>query len=871
MNIVNLRCEYTVKPIFIDNMTPRFSWEMKSDRRGAMQSAYRIMVAASQESLVNGVADIWDSGKISSNYSNAILFAGQELVSNKRYYWQVQIWDETSKLIASESTYFETALLCENDWVAKWTSKPNLPANTDCSYLPAPYLRKSFNIDKTVIQAKLYCSGIGFSEFYVNGQLTGDELLNPAFTRYDKTVLYTVYDIKNLLNQGENAIGAILGNGWYNIHSHDAWNFEFSTWRDTPKMIAQLHISFSDGTEQIIISDNSWKSSFGPITFNSLRHGEFYDARKEITGWVCANFDDSEWESSFICAEPGGKLAAQTIMPIRRTGEYKPVLINEIEPGRYICHLEKNIAGWARLIVKGAAGTEIKIRYSEKKDGDGNLDRSNIDSFVTNGEFQTDKYILKGDVEEIWEPRFTYHGFQYVEITGFPGKLTTDNITCISISTDFNSIGDFSCSNNLFNQIQEAARRSYLSNFMGLPTDCPHREKNGWMGDASLACETGLLNFDGIRAYEKWLNDIADEQRRSGQLPGIVPTSNWGYNWGNGPAWDSAYVLIPWYLYQFTGDISPLRNHYDGMKRYVEYAIRSSTNGIAKFGLGDWCPPVEGRMSNRDIATTGYVYIDTIIVAKTAELLNKYEDATKYYKLAENIKLSYHREFFNDTNNKYDPADQTALGTAIYQQLADGEKKEIAINQLIEAVHQFNDHLDTGILGTKYLLTSLTTNNQVDLAYKIANQRDFPSWGYWFTQGATTLWECWDTSSSHNHIMFGSIADWFIKDLAGINPDIDYPGFKNIIIRPHPPTDMEWVKANHNSVYGEIKSSWQRDGNRFELTIDIPANCTATVYLPTTKSESVRESGRTIMCNKENNYIKINVCSGCYTFSCDLP
>ncbi|MEI6520362.1 MAG: glycoside hydrolase family 78 protein [bacterium] len=871
MKITNLRCEYTVKPIFIENKTPRFSWEMQTDRRGAMQSAYRIIIATTHENLSKGNADIWDSGKISSNYSNAILYAGQELLSNKRYYWMVQVWDETSNLISSESTYFETALLNEDDWTAKWISKPNLPANTDCSYLPAPYLRKSFDLNKTIIQAKLYCSGIGFSEFYINGQLAGDERLNPAFTRYDKSVLYTAYDIKDSLNQGENVIGAILGNGWYNIHSHDAWNFEYSTWRDTPKMIAQLHLTFSDGTEELIISDNSWKASFGPIIFNSLRHGEFYDARKEIINWSSASCDDKEWEYCFICAEPGGKLTAQSIMPIRRTGEYKPVLINEIESGKYICHLAKNIAGWVKLKVSGEAGTEVKIRYSEKKAEDGNLDRSNIDFFVTNGEFQTDKYILKGDGEEIWEPRFTYHGFQYIEITGFPGKLTIDNITAISISTDFNSAGDFSCSNELFNQIQEAARRSYLSNFMGLPTDCPHREKNGWMGDAQLACEMGLLNFDGIRAYEKWLNDMSDEQRRSGQLPGIVPTSNWGYNWGNGPAWDSAYVLIPWYLYLYTGDTLSLSNHYDGMKRYVEYARRSSTNGIAAFGLGDWCPPVEGRMSNRDIATTGYVYIDTIVVAKTAELLNKTEDAAKYYQLAEDIKLAYHREFFDSKNNKYNPADQTALGTAIYQQLADGEKKEIAANQLIEAVHQFNDHLDTGILGTKYLLTSLTAHNQVDLAYKIANQRDFPSWGYWFTQGATTLWECWDTSSSHNHIMFGSIADWFIKDLAGINPDPQYPGFKNIIIRPNPAGDLTWAAASHNSIYGEIKSSWQREGSKFELSINIPANCTANVYLPTNKIDTIRESGRTVMCTPDNNYVKVNVCSGSYKFCCELP
>ncbi len=870
MKIENLRCDYAVQPIFIDSNSPRFSWEMRSNHRGTMQSAYRIIVTSSFESLKSENANMWDSGKIFSGYSNAIEYGGKELVSNRKYHWLVQIWDESGNLITSEPTFFMTALLHENDWVAKWISKVDLPANTDCNYLPAPYLRKSFVIDKAISDATLYCCGIGFSEFYVNGELAGDERLNPAFTRYDKTVLYTAYDITEKLIEGENAIGAILGNGWYNMHTHDAWNFEYATWRDAPKMIAQLHITFSDGTKTVIVSDNSWKSDFGPITFNSLRHGEFYDANKEIDNWANASFDDNYWDNCYVCAEPGGKLVAQSMMPIRRTGEYPPVKIIEIETGKYICHLAKNIAGWAKLTVNGPAGTEIKIRYSEKLAEDGNLDRSNIDFFVTNGEFQTDKYILKGTGEEIWEPRFTYHGFQYLEVTGFLGELTADNLTAISISTDFASAGNFNCSNELFNQIQEAARRSYLSNFMGLPTDCPHREKNGWMGDASLACELGLLNFEGIRAYEKWLNDMSDEQRRSGQLPGIVPTSNWGYNWGNGPAWDSAYILIPWYLYLYNGDISSLKKHYDGMKRYIEYAKRSSTDGIAKFGLGDWCPPVEKRMSNRDIATTGYVYIDTMIVAQTAELLNKPEDAKKYFRLAEDIKTAYHRAFFDENKNEYSPADQTALGTAIYQQLADDDKKTIAVKQLVDAVHEFNDHLDTGILGTKYLLNSLTLNNNADLAYTIANQRDFPGWGYWFTLGATTLWECWDTNSSHNHIMFGSIADWFIKDLAGINPDIQYPGFKNIIIRPNPCGDLTHVTCSHQSVYGEIKSSWQRSADDFELSITIPANCTAVVYLPTMKADTVKESGRTVTATPETGRMKVNVSSGEYKFSCKL-
>ena len=507
----------------------------------------------------------------------------------------------------------------------------------------------------------------------------------------------------------------------------------------------------------------------------------------------------------------------------------KPVSVTEPKPGVFVFDMGQSFAGWAQLRVSGPAGTRVTMRYGERLGADGNLDRKTIDVFVYQGPFQTDSYTLKGRGEELWEPRFTYHGFRWVEVTGFPGKPTLDSLRGRVVHTSFAPAGSFECSNELLNKIQQATLWSYRSNFVGIPTDCPHREKNGWTGDAHLAAEQAMYNDYNIAAYEAWMNDFKDEQRESGELPGIVPTSGWGYQWGNGPAWDSAYILIPWYLYEYYGDRRVLSEHYDHMKRYVDYLTRRSKDHIVSIGLGDWVPaktktPVE-------VTSTAYYYVDALTLSKIARLSGHEADSQAYGALADKIRSAFGKKFCvgggTVANNS-----QTALSCALYQGLALPEAKDAIVRQLVASVDGHDGHLDTGILGAKYLLHALTDNGHVDVAYRVATQTSPPSYGSWIRRGATTLWEDWGDGASRNHIMFGDISAWFYRALAGINLDADRPAFQHIVVRPRPTGDLQWVRARHESIYGSIEVAWKRKGANFSLDVTVPVSATATVYVP---------------------------------------
>ncbi len=515
----------------------------------------------------------------------------------------------------------------------------------------------------------------------------------------------------------------------------------------------------------------------------------------------------------------------------------------------FLFDLGDNLAGWAQLVVEGPRGAEVTMRHAENLDAEGRADLVTHADYVNSGDFQTNRYTLKGEGKESWEPRFTYHGFRYVQVSGFPGRPNLESVRGRRVHTSFAPAGEFACSNDLLNRIQEATRRSYVSNFLSIPTDCPHREKLGWTGDAHLAAEQGLLNFDSASAYAKWMNDFDDEQRASGELPCIIPSSGLGYDWGNGPAWDSAYLLIPWYLYLYRGDLRPLRDHYPGMKRYVDYLGTRAEDHIVTIGLGDWAPP-EGPPEGREKAPIGltssaYYYVDARLLSRAALLLGNAEEATHYGALAKAIRTAVNRRFCDPDTGRYAGGTQTAQSCALYQGLVEPELRPKVVEQLLRAVKEHRDHLDCGVLGAKYLLHALTESGHADLAYNIATQTDFPSWGYWIAQGATTLWESWGSKGafSRNHIMFGDISAWFYRALAGLRPDPARPGFKHTIIRPHPVGDLTWVQASHLSRYGLLKSDWRIEGDRFLLDVHIPSNTTATVHLPTTDPDSIREGG----------------------------
>ena len=508
---------------------------------------------------------------------------------------------------------------------------------------PSPLLRRAFEINKPLVRATAFVCGLGYYELHVNGSKIGDRVLDPKFTRYDKRVLYATYDVTGQLLQGKNAVGVMLGNGFYNQHAADVWNFQRSPWRGEPAMLFQLRLDYADGTSETIASDATWRASTGPLVHDGIRNGEEYDARLELSGWDTAAFDDRGWAEPQIVAGPKGVLRAEMSPPIRVMKTITPVGMSEPRPGVFVFDMGQAFAGWAQLKVSGPAGTKITLRYGERVQPDGSLDRKTIDTFVKQGPFQTDSYTLKGQGEEVWEPRFTYHGFRWVEVTGLPGKPTLDTVRGRVVHTSFTPAGSFECSNELLNKIQQMTLWSYRSNFVGIPTDCPHREKNGWTGDAHLAAEQAMYNFHNVAGYEAWMNDFHDEQRDSGELPGIVPTSGWGYQWGNGPAWDSAYVLIPWYLYQYRGDTRVLAEHYDRLWRYVDYLTSRSKDHIVDIGLGDWLPAK--TVTPVPVTSTGYYYVDAIIVSKIARLLGKDADAKTYAELAGKIREAFRRSF----------------------------------------------------------------------------------------------------------------------------------------------------------------------------------------------------------------------------------
>ncbi len=870
LTVTDLRCEYLANPLGIDAPQPRLSWIVDSKQRSQVQSAFQIIVSTNEAQLKSSVGELWDTGRIAADQTLLIAYGGRPLTSGQRAWWKVKVWDAAGNESVSEPAFWEMGLLTPQDWPAQWIAR-----TSDTNSRPAPYLRRTFNLTAKIKRARAYICGLGYYELHINGKIVGDRLLDPAYTRFDKRVFYSTYDVTEDLRRGKNAMGVILGNGWYNVQTLAVWGFDHAPWRSVPKLLMELRVEYADGYVETFVTDNQWKTSSGPIMFDSIYGGETYEARLEQPDWDKAEFDDSTWAPAKVVAPPGGRLVAEMIPPIKAFEVLKPVKIMEPAPGVFVFDFGQNLAGYADLTVHGAAGTSVVMKYGERLATNGLLDRAEIQQHVvkldTNQLFQTDTYVLKGEGKESWHPRFVYHGFQYIEMTGFPGKPSAENLQAVFVHSAVPVAGEFECSNPLLNKIWRAARWSYLSNLQGIPTDCPHREKNGWTGDAHLAAEQGLLNFAPQTVYAKWIDDLGDEQRPSGELPGIVPTSGWGYKWGNGPAWDSAFLLIPFYLYQYCGDTKPLRDHYDGMKRYVDYLTSGTKDGIVDIGLNDWAP--YDTKTPADITSTAYYYRDARIVAMAANMVGNQSDALGYLELAASIKGAFLKKFYQPETGSYGNGSQTSLSCALYQGLVDPENKARVVSNLVANIEARNGHIDTGILGAKYVLNVLLENGRADVAYRVASQKDLPGWGWWIEQGATTLWEEWNGSGSRNHIMFGDISAWFYKALAGINPDPASPGFKHFIIKPNVLGDLTYARASYNSVRGRIASEWSIDKDAFRLKVIIPANTTATVFMPNADPGKVMEgknpAGKTDgvkFLRAENGAAVYEVASGAYEF-----
>lgn len=882
MTVEDMRCEYLQDPIGIDAPAPRLSWTLASDTRGDMQTGWQILAASDPALLARDEADLWDTGRVHSDTSIQIPYTGKPLASGQRCWWKVRVWDGAGKPSTwSKPGRWEMGLLEGKDWHGTWIGR-----NDDRNPQPAPLLRTSFAVSGKVAKARLYIAALGYGEAILNGERIGDHRLDPGYTRYDRRILYVTHDVTGLLRKGSNALGVMLGNGWFNVHTLAAWDFNEAPWRASPRMLCELRIDYADGRSEVVASGASWKTAEGPVVFNSIYSGESYDARREIPGWDKPGFDDAAWAPAQVLAAPKGRLVAQAIQPIRATREIAPVAVSEPRPGVYVFDFGQTFAGIARLRIAGPAGAKLTLKYAEQLAADGTVDQKDIAVHVVKKEpskrFQTDEYTLKGGGTETWEPRFLYDGFRYVEVTGAPVRLTKKNLMGLFLHTDVPAIGRFACSKDMLNRTWTNTIWSFLSNLHGIPTDCPHREKNGWTGDAHLAAEMGLFHFDAAAVYTKWIHDLGDEQKKEddaagkkGALPGIVPTGGWGYKWGNGPAWDSAFLLIPWHIYEYCGDTRILEQHYDGMKSYVDYLTSVAKQDIVTIGLGDWCPAE--TKTPQDITSTAYYAVDARIVARAAAVLGKADDAKTYAALADRIAMSFNRHFANPTNGYFNGS-QASLGCALYQDLVPAERKAEIVGRLVADIEKRGGHLDFGILGAKYVPNALSDAGRADVAYRLATQMTKPGWGWWLDQGATTLWEEWNGGGSRCHIMFGDICAWMMKSLAGIKPSAAHPGFKRFEIAPQVVGDLTWVKADYDSVRGRISSDWKRDGDAFRLRATIPPNTTALVRVPAKAGSEVTEGGRPVgkvpalkMIQRDAGIAVLEVGAGTYDFRSTLP
>jgi alpha-L-rhamnosidase len=839
----NLRCEYLVNPVGIDSPSPRLTWLIIDGSRGAAQSAWQITVGTDSLKVSNGVGDIWTSGKITSSLMLAT-YNGTTLEPFTRYFWSVQIWDAWG-IPSSHSApaRFETGMMKMENWRGTWITD-----SRDITLKPAPCFRKEFTTVKQIRSARAYIAVGGLFELTINGTKVGNHRLDPMYTRFDRRTLYLTHDITNFLKEGKNAVGILLGNGWYNHQSTAVWYFDQAPWRARPRFCMDIRITYSDGSQETITSGTDWKTFLSPIVFNSIYTGEHIDARLSQVGWNKPGFDDSKWKNSIPVGAPSENIVAQVLHPIRDVEEIPAFKMTKFSDRLYLFDLGRNIAGVSQLKVSGPAGTVIRLKHGERLGENRMVDQSNIDVHYRPTDqldpFQTDIFTLRGEGEELFKASFNYKGFQYVEVTSDqPIELKKESLTGYFMHSDVPVAGNILSSDSILIKIWKATNNSYLSNLFGYPTDCPQREKNGWTGDAHIAIETGLYNFDGLTIYEKWMADHRDEQQPNGVLPAIIPTSGWGYTWANGPDWTSTIAIIPWNIYLFYGDSKLLTDCYENIRRYVDHINQMSPSGLTDWGLGDWVPVKS--VASKELMSSIYYYTDASILAKTANILGKKADYEKYNVLAVKIKNAINAKYLNRETGIYASGFQTELSAPLHWGIVPEELRSKVSENLASRVIADGKHLDVGLLGTKTILNALSANGYADLAYEVALQKTFPSWGWWIVNGATTLYENWPINSksdiSLNHIMFGEIGAWFYKSPGGIYPDEQQPGFKNVVLKPDFVKGLNSFEASHTGPYGTIVSSWRRTGKKIEYRVTIPPNSTAELVL---KGNRISENGR---------------------------
>lgn len=906
--VENLRIEYAENPLGIDVSHPRFSWQLNSPARGSRQTAYQVIVSDNEENLAKNTGNIWNSGVIKSDQSRWIDYKGKALESRKRYYWKVRVWNEKNK-VADQSAWFETGFLQKEDWKAHWIglkgSEGKPPKSVE--------LQKEFSLRKRVVNARIYVTGLGAYHLSFNGSAVGRDALTPGWTHYLKTLHYQTYEIPaEQVTSGTNFITVTLGNAWWS--SGLGWGGgKFSYSQGPCRLLFQMELEFYDGSRQTIVSDETWQAKLSPVVSNTLYDGEVYDARLENNNsWVKATILDDESNTTTLFGEKPEtnraeeaetfrtrdlKLTASPAPPVRVIQEILPVSITEPRKGRYVLDFGQNLVGYVRLKAEGKAGKEVSLKFAELLTDKGLADQANLRSIRP-----TDKYIFKGYGTEEWEPKFTYHGFRYVEVEGLSKKPDMHTITARVIHSDLPEAGNFACSDDLLNRIYQITTWSLKGNLMDVPTDCPQRdERLGWMGDAQIFAPTAsyMMNTNGF--FAKWQRDIVDSQHSSGYVYDVNPKIVVGGP--SKPAWGDAVVIIPYQMYRFYGDKRILEENYPAMKAWVEYMNNHTStlkNGIyhfqtgegdkAWYGYGDWVP-VEASPSKP--IGGAYQYYSNRLLSEIAGVLKNKADADKYASVARKTAVRYNELYYDKSTGNYLGGTQAANLIPLSLGIAT-EEKAVAEN-ISKNVIEKGNHLTTGFIATQMLLPALSEAGMHELAYQVATQRTYPSWGYMVDNGATTMWELWNSDkekpegmNSRNHFAYGSMGEWFYEYLAGIRRDPASEGFKRFLLAPMPAGDLRWAEASYHSPYGKINSRWERTGKEFTLKCAIPTNSTARVHLPLEGKTTavIKESGKLVFdgktasktkvagvtfLKKEGDHLILEVLSGEYIFTVETP
>ncbi|MFH6998795.1 glycoside hydrolase family 78 protein [Flavobacterium sp. FlaQc-57] len=894
ISVVRLTCEMAENPLAVAQDQPRLSWQLVSKESNASQIGYQILVASSEEKLKNNEGDIWNSGRVNSNKNLQIVFGGSPLKSETKYFWKVKVWNQTGKISEWSKTAFFRISPKDSDlnpiWIGAITkADSHLPEGRN--YHSATYkrekkdaiinasdslsrrsimLRKPFLVSKEIKEAVVYISGLGHYELTINGKKIGTSEFAPLWTDYDKTVNYNTYEVTSeQLKKGKNVVGVLLGNGMYNTLAERYTKFFVSF--GPPTLFFKMKVVYKDGSEETIKSDESWKYSKSPITYNSIFGGEDYNANLEQKDWNKAGFNDSAWKKVVVQEAPKGVLRAQTAPPITIQKQYNIASVKELKPNFYVFNMGQNLSGFTTIKVKGKKGQTVRVWVGEGLNDDGTIGQGR------SGKPYYYDYTLKGEGVEEWQPKFSYYGFQYVQIENINYKKTKDqNLpTLVDLKSNFiyNSAGEagtFESSNVIFNKAHELINNSIKSNFQSVFTDCPQREKLGWLEEVHLNGPGLMFNYNLESYIPAMMQNISDSQRENGLIPTIVPEYVvFGGDFTDSPEWGVTGVILPWMYYEYYGDASLLEKYYPVMKKYVDYLGTKATNHIVSHGLGDWYDygtHAAGYSKNSPIAlsATSHYFYGASLVAKAAKLLNKTEDILKYETLTADIKNAFNKEFFNVETKQYGTNSQFSNAVPVYMDIVEPQYKAAVMQNLLSDIKAKGDRLTTGDVGNRYLFQALAQNGENEMMYKMNNHYDAPGYGFQIKFGLTTLTEQWDPrkGNSWNHFMMGQIEEWFYQSLAGIVPDNKNPGFKHFFIQPEIVGDMTFVKASYKSIYGNIASAWEKKDGKLILKVEIPVNTSATIKLPIAKNSEVKVNGKLTK--------HLNLGSGKYTIECEI-